>query len=133
MTDSIFLKILIDTAVTIHFAFALFAVFGALIAKWCKRIVWFHVPAVIWAALMEFSGWICPITPLEEWLREKTISGSGYIEPYIMPILYPENLTRPVQFVLGAGVLLLNIFAYRMLIFRNNTDPSRSRVKPVSH
>ena len=133
MIDSIFIRLLIDAAVTIHFAFALFAVFGALIARWWKKIIWFHIPAVIWAALIEFSGWICPITPLEEWLREKTISGSGYIEPYIMPILYPENLTRPVQFVLGAGVLLINIFAYRMLVFPKATDSRHSRVKPVSH
>ena len=112
------IRLLIDVAVIIHSAFALFAVFGALIAiKW-KRIIWFHVPAVLWAALIELGNWICPITPLEDWLREKTISGIGYIEPYIMPILYPDNLTRPVQFVLGTGVLVINIFAYWKLVFR---------------
>ena len=126
-TDSILIKILIDVAVTIHSAFALFAVFGALIAIWWKRIIWFHIPAVLWAALIEFNDWICPITPLEDWLRDKTISGIGYIEPYIMPILYPENLTRPVQFVLGTGVLVINVVAYRMLVFR------KERVKPGSH
>ena len=132
MSDSIFFKILIDAAVTIHFAFALFAVFGALIAKWRKSIVWFHVPAVLWAALIEFGGWICPLTPMEAWLRDRTISGSGYIDPYIMPILYPENLTRPVQFVLGAGVLIINIVTYRKFVFKSSTDPKRPQVKPLA-
>ena len=111
-------KILIDVVVTIHLAFALFSVFGAIMAVWWRRIIWFHIPAVIWAALIEFSGWICPITPLEDRLREKTVSGIGYIDPYIMPILYPDNLTRPVQYVLGTGVLVINGIFYWKFVFQ---------------
>ncbi len=117
-TDSIFIKVFVDVMVVIHFSFALFAVFGAIITVWWRRIIWFHIPAVIWAALIEFCGWICPITPLEDWLRERIPSGIGYIEPYIMPILYPENLTRPVQYILGTGLLVINGIVYWKFVFR---------------
>ena len=111
--------ILLDVVVVIHAAFVLFAVLGALIVYRKRRMIWLHIPAVVWAAMIEFAGWICPLTPLEDRLRGNTVMGYGYLERYIMPILYPESLTRPIQFVLGAGVLAINVILYWIIITRS--------------
>jgi hypothetical protein len=110
-----------DLVVVLHFAFVLFAVSGALLVlkwRWCA---WAHVPTVLWAALIEFAGWICPLTPLEVWLRERggeTGYRSGFVEHYIMPVLYPADLTRELQCVLGTGILLLNAGLYGWIVYR---------------
>ena len=74
-----------------------------------------HLPVVAWAALIEFAGWVCPLTPLENWLRMRggaTGYHGGFVEHYIIPILYPGQLTRSVQIVLGGLVLLINAGIY---------------------
>ena len=109
---------LADLVVILHLAFVAFALFGCLLALKWKRIVWLHAPAVLWAAAIEFGGWICPLTPLEIWLREQggeTGYRSSFIDYYILPLLYPAGLTREVQFVLGVVVLAVNIAAYAWL------------------
>jgi hypothetical protein len=107
--------VLANAVVIVHAAFVLFAVFGGfLIIRW-RRLVWFHIPAVLWAALVEIAGWYCPLTPLENLLRqraEKMIYQSDFIEHYIMPVLYPEVLTREIQMALGLAVLLINVSVY---------------------
>ena len=113
-------KLLADLVFIAHLAFVVFVVLGG-IAVWRKpKIAWLHLPAVAWGALIEFAGWICPLTPWEQSLRrlagEKGYSG-GFVEHYLMPILYPEGLTREVQIVLGVLVLAINVAAYA-LIFR---------------
>ncbi len=84
-------------------------------------MAWVHVPAAVWAAFIEFAGWICPLTPLEKWLRVRG-GGAGYrggfVDHYILPILYPEGLTRATQITLGALVLLLNVAIYGWLLRR---------------
>ena len=73
------------------------------------------VPAAAWGALIEFAGCTCPLTPLEKWLRREGNLGGyegGFVEHYILPVLYPQALTRPVQVGLGLGVILLNILIY---------------------
>ncbi|MFQ5584306.1 MAG: DUF2784 domain-containing protein [Calditrichia bacterium] len=113
-------KFLADLVVVIHFAFVLFAVFGALfVLKW-KRVIWFHIPTVLWAALVEVAGWVCPLTPLEGWLRGKGGMESyklGFIEHYILPVLYPASLTRGLQIFLGLAVLFVNLLLY-FLVYR---------------
>ncbi len=108
-------RILADLVVLVHLAFILFAVFGGILVLSWKRYAWVHLPAVLWAALIEFMGWVCPLTPLESWLREKG-GGSGYragfVEHHILPILYPDSLTRPSQVALGAFVLGINLGIY---------------------
>lgn len=112
-------RALADLTVLVHFAFVLFVACGAfLVLRW-HRLVWVHIPAVIWGALIEFAGWVCPLTPLENRLR--LLGGSagysgGFIEHYILPILYPRGLTRGVQVVLGVLVLLINVAIYGWLI-----------------
>jgi hypothetical protein len=89
-----------------------------LAARW-QRLVWIHVPAVIWAALVEVFGWVCPLTPLENWLRRKAGQGgypSDFIAHYVLPILYPEGLTREVPFALGVIVVLINSTIYGWIL-----------------
>lgn len=93
---------------------------GLLVLRW-PRTAWLHIPAAIWGVLIEFTGWICPLTPLENSLRtrggEAGYSG-GFIEHYIQPLLYPAGLTRSTQLVLGSMVLLLNLAAYGIALSR---------------
>ena len=111
-------RLLADLVVVFHLAFVVFALFGGLLALKWKRIVWLHAPAVLWAAAIEFGGWICPLTPLEIWLREQGGAigyRSGFIDHYILPLLYPASLTREMQVVLGVAVLAVNIASYAWL------------------
>ena len=94
---------------------------GGFLVLWKTFIAWLHIPTVFWAAGIEFLGWICPLTPLENILRNKA-GGAGYetgfVEHYILPILYPLSLTRPVQIGLGLLVLCINIGIYLFVWYR---------------
>jgi len=108
-------RILADAVVVVHFLFVVFAVFGGLIALRYPKIGWLHLPAVIWAVVVELAGWLCPLTPLEQWLRASagiTAYSGGFIEHYLIAILYPAGLTRSVQIFLGAALLAFNILIY---------------------
>ncbi len=113
-------QLLADLVVLVHVVFVVFAVLGGLLAARWRRLVWIHLPAVIWAAVVEILGWACPLTPLENWLRRKGGQGgypSDFIAHYVLPILYPEGLTREVQIALGVIVVLINSAVY-VWIFR---------------
>ena len=106
---------LADLVVVIHLAFVAFVLCGGLLALRWRRLAWLHLPAAIWGAVVEFSGWICPLTPLENWLRVQggeTLYNSDFITQYVLPALYPENLTRELQFLFGAIVIALNAIVY---------------------
>jgi hypothetical protein len=124
-------RLLADFVVLLHFAFVLFVVAGALLVLRWRWVAWVHVPAAIWGALIEFAGWICPLTPLEQRLR--IMGGSagytgGFIEHYILPILYPAGLNRRVQIVLGLLVLGVNVAIYTWVLIR----VLRARARNVS-
>ena len=122
-----FYRGLANLVVMAHLAFVLFSVLGGfLVLKW-KRGAWIHAPAVLWAAIIEFAGWVCPLTPLENWLREKggsTGYGSGFIERYILPMLYPLSFTRSLQIALGLFVVAVNLMIYGW-IFHLNAKTNR--------
>jgi hypothetical protein len=114
-------RVLADLTVIVHFMFVVFAAAGALLVLKWRRAVWAHLPAVVWAALIEFAGWICPLTPLENWLRVRGGSAGyrgGFIEHYVIPVLYPSGLTRGVQILLGVLVLAINVGIYGWLLRR---------------
>lgn len=117
-----------DLVALLHFAFVLFVVLGGLLVLRDRRLAWLHLPAAIWGALIEFGGWICPLTPLENRLRwragEAGYSG-GFIEHYLLPVLYPDGLTRPVQVGLGLAVVVINLLVYGSLMARRNRSRSR--------
>lgn len=107
--------ILADFIIVVHFLFILFVVFGGLLVLRRKSWAWFHLPAVLWAAFIEFAGWTCPLTPLENAFREQGGSLSyepGFIEHYLLPIIYPAELTRELQVLLGIAVLAINVVLY---------------------
>ena len=110
-----------DLLVLLHFGFILFVVAGGgLVLKW-PRIAVLHLPAVIWGALIEYQGWICPLTPLENRLRAAGGAAGypgGFIEHYLIPVIYPPGLTPNVRFVLGTFVVLINLVFYGILITR---------------
>ena len=104
-------NLLADLVHCVHFLFVVFSVLGALLLIRWPKVVWGHLPAVGWAAWIEFSGKICPLTPLENGLRIRG-GGAGYagdfVGHYLLGLLYPDGLTRQVQVILGAAVLGLN-------------------------
>ncbi len=107
-----------DLVVLTHFTFVLFVVFGALLALRWPRVIFLHLPAAIWGALIEFQGWICPLTPLENRLRSlggQAGYAGGFIEHYLLPLLYPSGLTRTMQFTLGAVVVAINGLLYGLV------------------
>jgi hypothetical protein len=108
-------RVLADGLVIVHLLFVVFVVTGGfLLVRWPK-LVWLHLPAAAWGALIEFTGAICPLTPLENQLRVLGGGGAysgGFVERYLLPVLYPEHLTLPVQQVLGAVVVAVNLLAY---------------------
>jgi hypothetical protein len=106
--------------VVIHFLFILFALFGALLVLWRKWIIWLHLPAAVWAMLIEFRGWLCPLTPLENYFT--TLAGKagyegGFIKHYLVPIIYPTGLAPHIQIILGGVVLAVNGVIY-FFVFR---------------
>jgi hypothetical protein len=116
--------------VVAHLAFVVFATLGALLALRWPRIVWIHLPAAAWAVFVEFSGRLCPLTPLENELRRRAgleAYSGDFVATYIFPLLYPEGLTRRAQFVMGAFVLVLNACAYGWLIARRRAPAAPGR------
>jgi hypothetical protein len=114
-------------ALATHLGFVLFVVLGGLLVLKWPRVAWAHLPAAAWGVLIEYSGWICPLTPLENWLRarggESGYAG-GFVEHYLLRTLYPEGLTRRDQLVLGTLVLAINVAAYAAVVARKRRAQS---------
>jgi hypothetical protein len=111
-------RLLADLVVSIHFAFVLFVLLGGLLAFRWRWVPCLHLPAAVWGVFVELTGRICPLTPLENWLRGAA-GQAGYqgdfVEHYVMPALYPEGLTRNIQLVLAAVVVVVNVAIYAAL------------------
>ena len=116
-----FLKLAADFVVLLHLAFILFVVLGGLVVFRWPRFMWLHIPAAAWGAFIELTGRVCPLTPLENRLRiaagETGYSG-GFIEEYLIPVVYPGGLIRSVQISLGVGVVVINLVFYGLLVAR---------------
>lgn len=112
---------LADLVLVVHLAFVIFVAAGALLVLRWRWLAWLHVPAAAWGVAIEFSGWICPLTPLENHLRElagQTPYEGGFVAHYLMPVLYPAALTRETQYALGAAVLAINLALYLLVVRR---------------
>jgi hypothetical protein len=109
---------LADAVLLLHFAFVLFVVFGGLLAFRWRRVAYGHVPIALYGVIIELLGFVCPLTPLELWLRrhggEAGYQG-GFIEHYITAALYPTGLTREIQYVLAGLVFAINAVVYALL------------------
>ena len=107
-----------DAVLAVHLAFVLFVACGGLLVLRTPRLAWLHLPAVAWAAFVELSGLICPLTPLEVALRRgagEAGYGGDFVDHYLVALLYPAGLTRELQMVIGAAVLLVNLCIYFVL------------------
>jgi len=111
-----------NTLLVIHLLFIIFVVLGGcLVFKW-RWLVFLHLPAATWGALVEFQGWLCPLTPWEQYLRQSAGEASyksGFIEHYLAPLIYPANLNYDMQIVLGSFVIIINLVIYGFLILRS--------------
>ena len=106
---------LADLVLIVHLAFVVFVLGGGLLMLKWRWIAWLHLPAALWGAIVEFTGEICPLTPLENWLRAQDgeiPSGSDFIAQYLLPVLYPGDLTRGIQWLFGSVVVILNSAVY---------------------
>ena len=118
-------RLMADIVVVIHFAFTIFVLLGGILAIWWRKVVWLHIPAAVWGALIEFAGWICPLTPLENRLRVKGGEAGypgGFVEKYILPVIYPEGLTREIQIILGVLVITVNLVIYWKIFHKSFSD-----------
>jgi hypothetical protein len=112
---------LADFVVLVHLAFVAFVVAGGLLVLRWPRAAWIHVPAALWGVVVEWSGSLCPLTPLELTLRrwgDEAGYGGGFVEHYVLPVLYPGALTRGVQLALGSLVVAINAVVYSVALAR---------------
>jgi hypothetical protein len=125
-------RALADLVVIVHLTFIVFVALGSLVALRWRWVPWLHLPAVGWAALLEFSGLTCPLTPLENWLRR--LGGAqgyagGFVDRYLLPVVYPPALTRELQIALGVLVCAVNGTVY-LLLSRSGRLSTRGRRVP---
>ena len=124
-------RLLADLTVVLHLAFVMFVVLGGLLVMRHRVVAWFHIPAAAWGAWVEFAGWICPLTPLENWLRERgggPVYSAGFVERYIVPTLYPEALSRELQWILGGFVVVVNVVVYAVVLRRHTRRRNPARL-----
>ncbi len=115
-------RVLADLVMLTHAAFVLFVLLGGLLAVRWPRAAWVHLPAAAWGAAVEFFGWFCPLTPLEYSLRRlggSAGSSGSFVANHVLPIIYPAELTRELQLLLGSAVVVLNIGVY-FLVWRRS-------------
>jgi hypothetical protein len=118
-------RIAADIVLVAHLAFILFIIFGGLFVLRWPWVAWAHVPSWMYGALIEFIGWTCPLTPLEQRLRLRAGEGGyegSFIEHYLVPIIYPAGYSFELRMVLGTAVVVLNIGVYAWVIWRRNRD-----------
>jgi hypothetical protein len=114
-------RFLADGLVALHLAFIVFVLGGGILVLRWHGVAMLHLPAVAWAAFTEFTGMICPLTPWENALRRLAGDAGyqgGFVEHYVIPLIYPAGLTPRLQMILGVVVVLLNMLVYAVVIRR---------------
>jgi len=114
-------RLLANGVVVVHALFIVFVVLGGFLAWRWRWVAALHLPCAAWGVLIEFRHWVCPLTPLENHLRAKAGAQGyegGFIEHYLLPVIYPGGLTPRSQLVIGTAALAVNLFAYGVLVRR---------------
>ena len=119
-----------DLTLIVHFAFIIFVVFGALLFFVSTKIIYVHVPALIWGIYIELTHSVCPLTYLENWFLQKanlTTYSEGFIQNYLVSIVYPTNLTDDLQTYLAIVLIVVNMLMYGLIISKSkkNNQPSQ--------
>lgn len=121
-------RIAADLVLAVHLGFIVFVILGGLLLLRFPKIMYLHIPAAVWGAVVEISGRICPLTTWENDLRQSA-GESGYaesfVEHYLVPIIYPAGLTRDVQLTFAGIVVFANIVIYGWLLYRYNKSRAR--------
>jgi hypothetical protein len=121
LTTSSLYHVAADAVVVLHLGFVVFVLFGGLFVLRWPALRWAHLPAAAWGIVIEFGGWMCPLTPLEIVLRRRAGSAAyqgDFVAHYIFPVLYPAGLTRTWQLALGVGALAINALIYALVVAR---------------
>ena len=124
---------LADLLTVLHLAFVLFVVGGGLLVVRRPGLAWLHVPALLWGAGIELSGSVCPLTPLENSLRVAAGQAGyagGFVDRYLLPVLYPAGLTRELQIGMGLAVLVLNAAVYARVLRRGARNRPMEQRRP---
>jgi len=111
-----------DLTLIVHFAFIIFVVFGALLFFVSTKIIYVHVPALIWGIYIELTHSVCPLTYLENWFLQKanlTTYSEGFIQNYLVPIVYPKNLTDSLQIYFAIVLIVANMIMYGLIISKS--------------
>lgn len=124
---------LADIVLLTHAIFVIFVIFGGLLTLWRPVIAYWHLPALVWGAMVIAMGWICPLTPLENALR--LMAGheryqSSFIEHYLLLAIYPPGLTRKIQMLLAVLLVTGNLIIYAVLYYRHSVAAKRRTKKP---
>jgi len=112
-------QLLADIVLVAHFAFIVFVLAGGLLLLRWPRLAWLHLPAVVWVVCAELAGWVCPLTPLENYFRALgggNVYQGDFIGRYLLPLVYPAGLTPEVQLMLAGVVIVLNLIIYAVII-----------------
>jgi len=107
-----------DFLVILHLAFIVFVLLGGLLQLKWRRLIYLHLPAVVWGILVELQGWLCPLTPLEQHVRRlagETGYSGGFIQHYLLPLIYPAGLTRELQTLFALCVITVNLVIYTII------------------
>lgn len=115
-----------DFVVVVHLLFIAFVIGGVFLAWRWPRLIWAHVPVAIYGTLVEFVGFTCPLTLVENGLRRRAGEQGyhgGFIDHYLVKVIYPPGLTRELQIGLGLLLLLTVVIGYRGFLRRHPLGP----------
>ena len=113
------MRLAADLVLVVHLTFVLFVLLGGLLTVWRRWVAWLHIPAVFWGVAVELNGWICPLTPLENALLQSSGEAAyqgDFLSHYLLRLLYPQDLTRTVQFMLGGFAFAVNVLIYAVIL-----------------
>ena len=122
-------RLLADAVVIFHLAVVAFVVAGGLLLLWRKWVAWVHLPTIAWVIFAECFQYVCPLTLLENWLRDRggeVVYSGDFVEHYLIPVLYPAGLTQRVQIVFGVSILLINVVLYTIAFTHHAPLKSKS-------
>lgn len=118
-------RITADVVLLTHLAFIVFAVFGGLLVIRKAWIAWLHVPAMLWAVWVVAAHRECPLTAIENhFLHAAGQSGydGGFIEHYLLPLIYPPGLTESQQTVIAGLLGIWSVAVYVVAYRRRRRD-----------
>lgn len=128
-------RLLADLILTFHLAFIVFAVVGGLLVLRWRWLMFVHLPAVAWAVVVELMHWPCPLTRWENHFLERSGAGGyegGFIDHYLIPVIYPDGLTPNIQIAIGVSVFLINTIVYGFVFLRPPGRRKRPELNPPS-